>query len=351
MLGWSIKANACRSASMRAITCVLSIPGLITLRATLRWTGWVCSASQTEPMPPSPIGCKSLYGPTRPPDSSGGPPAAGPSTGRARKPPGLSAASSRASRCRRSASSPRHASARNAPRSPAGFSRAWWNSFSSFIVVLRAARRSLYPPQRETDRRSTTMSDQAAASLPAHRRLEPGAGVDPVAVGGARRDAQGLARLLARQPHEITQLDQPGHDRLGRGQLLQRLVQRQQLLVRLRGGGVRERLALGAAAPLLGVLPPRVLNEDTAHRLGGGGEEVLAVGVPPRHGLPDEAQVRLVDQRGRLEGVARLLAGQLRGGEAPQLVVDQRQQLAGGLRVALLDGGQDSCDLAHGGPV
>ena len=63
MLTWSIMARACRSASKRAMTWRLSMPGLMTLRATLRWTGWVCSAMQTVPMPPSPICCSSLYGP------------------------------------------------------------------------------------------------------------------------------------------------------------------------------------------------------------------------------------------------------------------------------------------------
>ena len=63
MLTWSIMARACRSASKRAMTWRLSMPGLMTLRATLRWTGWVCSAMKTTPMPPSPICCSSLYGP------------------------------------------------------------------------------------------------------------------------------------------------------------------------------------------------------------------------------------------------------------------------------------------------
>ncbi len=39
MFGWSISASACRSASKRAITCRVSMPGLMTLSATLRRTG------------------------------------------------------------------------------------------------------------------------------------------------------------------------------------------------------------------------------------------------------------------------------------------------------------------------
>ena len=39
MLGWSIIARACRSASKRAMTCLVSMPGLMIFRATLRRTG------------------------------------------------------------------------------------------------------------------------------------------------------------------------------------------------------------------------------------------------------------------------------------------------------------------------
>ena len=36
MFGWSISASACRSASNRAITCRVSMPGLMIFSATLR---------------------------------------------------------------------------------------------------------------------------------------------------------------------------------------------------------------------------------------------------------------------------------------------------------------------------
>ena len=51
MFGWSIIASACRSASKRAITCRVSMPGLMILSATVRWIGSVCSAMNTTPMP------------------------------------------------------------------------------------------------------------------------------------------------------------------------------------------------------------------------------------------------------------------------------------------------------------
>ncbi len=63
MFWWSIIARAWRSASKRAMTWRLSMPGLMILSATLRRTGSCCSAMYTTPMPPSPICWSSLYGP------------------------------------------------------------------------------------------------------------------------------------------------------------------------------------------------------------------------------------------------------------------------------------------------
>ena len=61
----------------------------------------------------------------------------------------------------------------------------------------------------------------------------------------------------------------------------------------------------------------------------------------------DQPEVRLVDQGGGLERLPRLLVGQPGGGEPAQLVVDEREQVGGGLRVAGLDRGQDLGDVGH----
>jgi hypothetical protein len=54
-----------------------------------------------------------------------------------------------------------------------------------------------------------------------------------------------------------------------------------------------------------------------------------------------------MDERGRLKSLARFLLGQLLPRQLLQLVVDQRQQLLGGVRIAVLDGGQDAGDVGH----
>ena len=60
-----------------------------------------------------------------------------------------------------------------------------------------------------------------------------------------------------------------------------------------------------------------------------------------------QPQVGLVDQGRGLERLARLLLRQLLSRQLAQLVVDQRQQLLGGLRVALLDGRENPCHFIH----
>ena len=54
-----------------------------------------------------------------------------------------------------------------------------------------------------------------------------------------------------------------------------------------------------------------------------------------------------MDQGGGLERLAGLLLRQLLGGQLAQLVVDQRQELLGRLRVALLDGREDAGHVVH----
>ena len=77
-----------------------------------------------------------------------------------------------------------------------------------------------------------------------------------------------------------------------------------------------------AAAPLTAP-SPRLVDEDAAHGLGRGGEEVSTVVEARRSFALDEAQVRLVHQGGRVQGLPRLLVGQPLRRQPAQLVVDQ----------------------------
>ena len=60
-IGMIHEHNAWRSAPNRVSTALDDMPGLISLRATMRRMGSRCSAIQTVPMPPSPITSSSRY--------------------------------------------------------------------------------------------------------------------------------------------------------------------------------------------------------------------------------------------------------------------------------------------------
>jgi hypothetical protein len=78
--------------------------------------------------------------------------------------------------------------------------------------------------------------------------------------------------------------------------------------------------AISVALP--GVAAPGVIDQDLAHRLGGGGEEVASVGDVGQGVAVEESQQGLVDQGAGLEGVAGPLAVHQPAGGAPQLGVD-----------------------------
>jgi hypothetical protein len=55
-----------------------------------------------------------------------------------------------------------------------------------------------------------------------------------------------------------------------------------------------------------------------------------------------------MNQVGGLERLTRRFLGELLSRQFAQLVIDQRQQLLGGMRVALLDGQQEAGYFGHG---
>ena len=55
-----------------------------------------------------------------------------------------------------------------------------------------------------------------------------------------------------------------------------------------------------------------------------------------------------MDQRCGLERLAGCLLNQFLGSQLPQLLVDEWQQLFGGMRIALLNGAEDARNVVHG---
>ena len=87
---------------------------------------------------------------------------------------------------------------------------------------------------------------------------------------------------------------------------------------------------LAAGAVLDALVVAGALHEDAPHRQRGRGKEVAAA-IPLCAAIARDAQIRFVDERGRLQCLMRLsLAGEPGPRELPQFVIHFRQQLAGG---------------------
>jgi hypothetical protein len=80
-------------------------------------------------------------------------------------------------------------------------------------------------------------------------------------------------------------------------------------------------------------------DENAPHRRGGGREEMPTV-VPARRvrrSVPDQSQVCLMHQGGRLERMTGRLGGHALPGQCAQLVVNDREQLLCGMGLAAVD--------------
>jgi hypothetical protein len=81
-----------------------------------------------------------------------------------------------------------------------------------------------------------------------------------------------------------------------------------------------------AVPPRFAALRARVIDEDRAHCLGGDAEEMCAaLGLYRR--LILEPEIRLVHQRGCLQGMASWLRAHIAPRLSPQLVVNPRKEL------------------------
>src|SRR6185436_8891341 len=88
-----------------------------------------------------------------------------------------------------------------------------------------------------------------------------------------------------------------------------------------------------------------MVDEDTAHHLRRHAEELGAI-LPVDRVLIGEAQVGLVHERRRLQGVAAALAAQVGRGPASQVLVDDGDEAIRRLRLAGRPGGQESRDVS-----
>src|SRR5262249_19304176 len=101
----------------------------------------------------------------------------------------------------------------------------------------------------------------------------------------------------------------------------------------------------GASPALQRGASPSSFDEDAPHCFGRRGEKMSP--VLPANLLAAEPQPGFVNEGCWLERLPTLLANHLAGGEAAQLVIDQRTQLVGGLRVTQFNGLKHAGQRGH----
>ena len=184
--------------------------------------------------------------------------------------------------------------------------------------------------------------------------MKPGTRVVPVAVGRCGRHAEGLAGLVHGQSREVTQFDQPGRGRIPVGQLCQGVIESQQLVRRSGGSQVNgiNVESLAAAAAFFGALLPR--RSMRMRRIASAAAAKKCPRLSQRcseHAaaspVPTSRMYASCTRRRRLKGLAGLFLGQLPRRQLAQLLVNQRQELLGGMGIALLDAAQDARELVH----
>ncbi len=90
------------------------------------------------------------------------------------------------------------------------------------------------------------------------------------------------------------------------------------------------------------------IDQDSSHRLGRRTEEVATIGERPFSERTKQSEIRFVNQRGRVQGVAGGLVCHVAARQFSKLVIHQREELSRRLGVSCFDGVEDAGDLVHG---
>src|SRR5689334_13181510 len=146
--------------------------------------------------------------------------------------------------------------------------------------------------------------------------------------------AEHLRALLDREAREEAQLDDAGLLRIERGETVQRVVERDDVETAIwpQFQRIVESQTLGVATALGAVSGARMVHEDLPHEVGRNTEKMRTV-LPWSAFGADEAEIRLVDERRALQGVAGTLASQKALRETVQLAIDERHEAIQRVRV------------------
>ena len=173
--------------------------------------------------------------------------------------------------------------------------------------VVRSGRNAR-PPRR---RRRSAPRVRESSHRPPEQAVQPGAGETPVALHRGIRDLQRLGDLGDGEAAEEAEGNDLGLAGMHPRQAIQSLVEGDHIEAPFVEGNqdLIEGHASPFADPLGGPLASGVVDQDLAHRLGGGGEQIAAVGGIGEGVAFEEADDGLVDQCAGLEGMVGTLVG------------------------------------------
>jgi len=151
---------------------------------------------------------------------------------------------------------------------------------------------------------------------------------------------------------EVPKLDDLATSTIDRRKLVQDLIEGEQIVIPwLRG---TEAFLQQHSHPRTGALrrlvAPRMIDQDAPHHLGRHAIELQAI-LPRDAPLPDEAEIRFVDECGGLKRVILAFLPQVAGGLSPQLAVDERQEGVACLSVAPSPGPKEVAHLTGYGSL
>src|SRR3954471_1832048 len=244
------------------------------------------------------------------------------SAGVERKSPACCAAASKEAISALMPSSGPQARSTNSPRRPAGFSTA--------SAKIRSTRR----------KRSVAMGRR-------ERAVQPRARKRPIGVDRTRGYLEGFRGFVDREAAEEPKLHDPGLARVLRCQPLESEIDRENVRARLAGrhvDAVERHANRVGPSPSLGAPASRDVDEDASHHPGRYPEEVPSI-LPGNAIPPEQAQAKLIDERGRLEAARGTLPDQVLRRHVVQLLVDEGKHALERVRIAGAPGAEQLRDV------
>jgi hypothetical protein len=158
--------------------------------------------------------------------------------------------------------------------------------------------------------------------------LQPGPREPPVALDRRDRDLQRLGNLGDRHPAKEAAGDDLRLPGVCLGQVVESLVEGKdvQALLLQRDESRIQGDSGASPFPLGGAAAPGVVDQNLAHGLGRGGEEIAAVGDLGQDFAVEQAHQGFMDQGAGLERVAGPLVVHQTAGQAPQLGIDRADE-------------------------